>query len=64
MNIFTYVLIALAILYIFSFLTKKITKLLLYSFVVFFIIFFIIEFSKKMYDRLKNNTNETDDDDI
>lgn len=61
MSPFTYIVIALIILYIVSFITKKIAKLILYTFFVFFGGLFIYKFTDNMYDKLSKNTNEPDD---
>ena len=61
MSPFTYLVIALIILYIVSFITKKFTKLILYTFFVFFGGLFIYKFTDNMYDKLSKNTNEPDD---
>jgi len=60
MSPFTYLVVALIIMYILSFITKKITKLILYTFLVFFGGLFIYKFTDNMYDKLSKNTNEPD----
>ena len=61
MNPFTYIIIALIIIYILSYITKKATKLLIYTIISLFGFLFIMQFSKNMYTKLSTNTNDEDE---
>lgn len=61
MSPYTYLIFALIIMYILSYITKKITMLLLYTFIVFFGFLFVLKFSENMYNKITTNTYNNDD---